>query len=87
MLFLVDKPMAEIAFRTASTEPDAEIVLIQDGVLLDPESYLDADGDVPVYAVEQDLSVRGITPSAGVEPIRYDALVEKIVDQEVKSFV
>lgn len=87
MLFLVDKPMAEIAFRTANTEPEAEIVLIQDGVLLDPAAHLDADGEVPVYAVERDLSARGVSPSAEVEPIRYDALVEKIVDQEVKSFV
>lgn len=87
MLFLVDKPMAEIAFRTANTEQDAEIVLIQDGVLLDPATHLDADEEVPVYAVERDLSVRGVTPSAEVEPIQYDALVEKIVGQEVKSFL
>jgi len=87
MLFLVDKPMAEIAFRTANTEPDAEIVLIQDGVLLDPVAHLDTDEEVPVYAVERDLSVRGVSSSAAVEPIQYDALVEKIVEQEVKSFV
>lgn len=81
MLFLVDKPMAELAFRTARTAPDAELVLIQDGVLLEPTL------DVPTYAVERDLAVRGVTPPETVEPITYDQLVQKLFEQEVKSFV
>lgn len=87
MIFLVDKPMAEIAFRTIETEPSAEVVLIQDGVLLDPEEFLDGRRDVPTYAVERDLAVRGITPPEGVDPIEYDDLLGKILDQEVKTFV
>jgi tRNA 2-thiouridine synthesizing protein B len=81
MLLLVDKPMAEIALRTAADEPTATVVLLQDGVLLDP------DVDCPVYAVARDLEVRGITPPADVEPIRYDELIERIVTEEVRSFV
>lgn len=86
MLFLVDKPMAEIAARTIRETPAAEIALIQDGVFLDPDKLLD-DPDVPTYAVERDLSVRGVTPPAGVESITYEQLLEKLLDQEVKSFV
>lgn len=86
MLFLIDKPMAEIGFRTAKAAENPEIVLIQDGVFLDPEEWLDTAG-VPVYAVERDLSVRGVTPPEGVDPIPYDELVDLVFDQEVKSFV
>lgn len=81
MLMLVDKPMAEIAFRTAADEPTATVVLLQDGVLLDPEL------DCPVYALARDLEVRGVTPPAEVEPITYGELVDRIVREEVKSFV
>ena len=86
MLILVDKPMAELAFRTAtraeSTESTTEIVLIQDGVLLDPP-----DIDTGVYAVARDVEIRGANPPDGVELIDYDELVEKMFEQEVKSFV
>lgn len=89
MLFLIDKPMAEIAFRTANTDPDAELVLIQDGVLLDPDTHLDPEtsDSMSIYAVERDLQVRGVTPPDGVEPIKYEAVVEKTLEQGVKSFV
>lgn len=86
MLFLIDKPMAEIGFRTAKAAADPEIVLLQDGVFLDPGKWLDTAG-VPVYAVERDLSVRGVTPPEGVDPIPYDELVDLVFEQEVKSFV
>lgn len=86
MLFLIDKPMAEIGFRTAKAAENPEIVLIQDGVFLDPTEWLDTAG-VPVYAVERDLSVRGVTPPEGVDPIPYDELVDLVFEQEVKSFV
>jgi tRNA 2-thiouridine synthesizing protein B len=87
MLLLIDKPMAEIGFRTAAADPEATVVLIQDGVYLDPATELEETAERSVYAVERDLSVRGVAAPTGVEPIEYDALIERILDQEVKSFV
>jgi tRNA 2-thiouridine synthesizing protein B len=81
MLYLVDKPMADIAFRTAAGDDDARIVLLQDGVLLDP------DLDVPTYAVAKDVDVRGVELPPDIERVSYDTVVEMTVEQEVKSFV
>ncbi len=55
MLYLIDKPMAEIGLRTAAGDPEAHVVLIQDGV------YLSPDIDAPVSAVARDVDVRGST--------------------------
>ena len=81
MLCLVDKPMADLAFRTVAGDDDAHVVLVQDGVVLDP------DVDAPVYAVADDVDVRGVDLPPDVERVSYDALVEMIVEREVKSFV
>lgn len=81
MLYLVDKPLADIAFRTAAGDDDARVVLLQDGVLLEPEL------DVPTYAVAKDVDVRGVELPPDVEPISYDTLMEFVLEQEVKSFV
>lgn len=81
MLYLVDKPMAEVAFRTAAGDDDARVVLLQDGVLLDPNL------DAPTYAVATDVEVRGVELPPDIERLSYGTLVEMIVEQEVKSFV
>lgn len=81
MLYLIDKPLAETGLRIASTDPDPTIVLIQDGVLLDP------DLTCPTFAVESDVAVRGVELPEGIEPIAYDELIEQLFEQEVKSFV
>lgn len=81
MLYLVDKPMADLAWRTAAGDDDARIVLIQDGVLLDPVL------DVPTYAVEKDVDVRGVDLPDDVEVVSYDTVVEMMLEQEVKSFL
>jgi tRNA 2-thiouridine synthesizing protein B len=81
MLYLVDKPMAEIAFRTAEDDDDARIILIQDGVLIQPEL------DVPTYAVEKDVEIRGVDLPPDVECISYDKVIELVLEQETKNFV
>jgi tRNA 2-thiouridine synthesizing protein B len=81
MLYLIDKPLADLAFRIAARDDDARIVLIQDGVLLDP------DLDVPTYAVDRDVAVRGVDLPARMESITYGDLVELLFSHEVKSFV
>lgn len=81
MLYLVDKPMADLAFRTAAGDDDAQVVLLQDGVVLEP------DLDAPTYAVARDVEVRGVDLPAGIERITYDRLIELVVEQETRSFV
>lgn len=81
MLYLIDKPMADIAFRTAAGDDDAHVVLIQDGVLLEP------DLDVPTYAVAKDAEVRGVDLPPEIEPVTYDTLIDLVVEHEVTSFV
>jgi len=44
----------DIGLRTAADDPEARVVLVQDGVFLSPA--LDAE----LYAVEKDVDVRGI---------------------------
>lgn len=81
MLYLIDKPQSGIGLRTAATDPDAHVVLIQDGVLIDP------DLAVPTYAVEPDVAVRGVDLPDNIETIGYDTLVDLVFEYEVKSFV
>lgn len=80
MLYLVDKPLAEVAFRTIAADDAAHVVLIQDGVVLDP----DVDGSL--YAVERDVSVRGVDLPDHIETIGYDTLMELVFEHETKSF-
>lgn len=86
MLYLVDKPLADIAFRTIAGDPDPVVVLIQDGVVLRPGETIRGLAD-PVYAVERDLAVRGIDSRKDVQPISYDTLIDLVLEHEVKNFV
>lgn len=93
MLYLVDEPRADVAFRTIRGDDDAHLVLIQDGVLLasdlegSPYGDMPPDLDVPTYAVARDVQLRGVDLPPDVEAISYDALVELIFEHEVRSFV
>lgn len=81
MLYLIDEPLADVGFRTAAEDAEARVVLVQDGVLCQPEL------DVPTFAVERDVAVRGVTLPDGVEPVTYDRLIEMVLEHDVKTFV
>jgi tRNA 2-thiouridine synthesizing protein B len=81
MLYLLDKPLAEVGLRTAGDDPEAQVVLMQDGV------YLSPDVDADLYAVGKDVDVRGVDLPPEVERVSYDALLGLIEDHEVRSFV
>ncbi|MEW6007469.1 MAG: DsrH/TusB family sulfur metabolism protein [bacterium] len=83
MLYLVDKPNGENAARVANMDSEAKVVLIKDGVYLNP---IDFSGKL--YAMEDDLEIRGLKErlSGKVEPIDYAKLVDLIVDNKVINF-
>lgn len=85
MIYLVDKPLATVAFRTARDSPDARIVLLQDGVLLKPGRDV-PDLDVPIQAIGKDVDVRGVDLPPNVERIDYDTVLEDILEMGVRSF-
>jgi len=85
MLYLVDEPMADLAFRTIAADEDPRVVLIQDGVLL--ASRAATEVDAPIYAVAKDVEVRGVDLPPEIEPVPYDTLIELVVEHETKSFV
>lgn len=84
MLYLVDKPMADLALRTISGDDDAIVVLIQDGVVL--ASEVASAVDAPTYAVKRDVEVRGVDLPPGIEPITYDTLIEQVLEHETRTF-
>jgi sulfur relay protein TusB/DsrH len=83
MLYLVDKPFGKSAEELARLDPDPKIVLIKDGVYLNPEDF-----PGKVYAMEDDVEVRGLKDrlSGKVERIGYPELVDLIEENKVANF-
>lgn len=83
MLYLVDKPNGQIAAEVAKLDDDAKVVLIKDGVYLDPATMTGK-----VYAMEDDIELRGLKErlAGKAEPIDYPRLVELIVNNKVANF-
>ncbi len=83
-LYLIDKPFGKDGLELAAIDPDAKVVLIQDGVYLD----VSAVADKPVYAVAADVERRGVAKhlAAGVRQIDYSELVDLIVADKVLNF-
>lgn len=77
-LYLVDKAKGEIALKMASLDNEAVIVLIQDGVYLDPGSY---GNFKEVYAIEYDVVRRGLKDRIKdkAKIINYQQLVDIIL--------
>lgn len=85
-LYLIDKDAGEVALPLAAADPEAQVVLIQDGVYLDARAVSAAGR--PVYAVAADLKVRGLEgrlPSP-VKAIDYGELVDLIFAHKVINF-
>lgn len=85
-LYLIDQPMAGSALALAADDPDALVVLIQDGVYADLSSLRKAGRSV--YAVQRDLERRGLGGrlASAVKPIGFDELVDLIVEHKVVNF-
>ena len=82
-VYLVDKPNGDVAAGVAKLDSDAKIVLIKDGVYLNPSSM-----PGKVYAMEDDVEVRELKDrlTGKVEAIGYPQLVDMIVANKVMNF-
>ena len=85
-LYLIDKPFGENGLRLAAEDREAQVVLIQDGVYLDPSALLHEGR--PVYALGADVAKRGLADRlpAGVKPLDYAGLVDLIFLHKVVNF-
>ncbi len=82
-VYLVDKPSGDLAAEVAKMDNDAKVVLIKDGVYLDPSTM-----PGKVYAMEDDIEVRGLKErlAGKAESIDYPQLVDLIVANKVINF-
>lgn len=82
-VYLVDKPNGAVAATVANMDNEAKIVLIKDGVYLDPSTM-----SGKVYAMEDDVHVRGLKErlTGKVTTIGYPELVDMIVADKVVNF-
>lgn len=82
-VYLVDKPNASVAAAVAALDHDAIVVLIKDGVYIDPASM-----PGKVYAMGDDIEVRGLKGrlAGKAETLDYPQLVDLIVGNKVVNF-
>jgi len=85
-LYLVDQSASQNGLELARIDPDARVVLIQDGVYLGLAGA--ASIGTRVYALERDVTRRGLARrmAEGVELIDYAALVDLVVENKVINF-
>ncbi|MEE8431996.1 MAG: DsrH/TusB family sulfur metabolism protein [Candidatus Desulfatibia sp.] len=85
MLYLIDIHHRKIGFEYAKMDPEAKVVLIQDGVFTTAAEL----PDVPeVFAVKEDVERRAIAKRLGdkVKLIDYDELVDLLMSNKVINF-
>ncbi len=93
-LYLIDKEYGENGLRLAANDKDAIVVLLQDGVYINPKFY---PSKAKIYAIKQDVEKRGLTGKLSsrmitgrlpkdVECIDYYRLVDLIVENKVINF-
>lgn len=82
-IYLVDKTNGELAASIAKLDSDAKVVLIKDGVYLNPTMM-----PGKLYAMEDDVEMRGLKDrlEGKVEMINYPRLVDLIVENKVINF-
>lgn len=84
-LYLLDGRYTKLGLDLAKNDPNAKIVLIQDGVYADVASVADSK---EVYFVKDDLAKRGMElPHPGAKVITYPDLIDLIEKEKVFNFV
>ncbi|HHT9120073.1 MAG TPA: DsrH/TusB family sulfur relay protein [Candidatus Hypogeohydataceae bacterium YC41] len=84
-LYLINKEYGENGLKLAEYDGEAVVVLIQDGVYIDPALY---PNKAKIYAIKQDVQKRGLNDRLHkrVECIDYSQLVDLIVENKVINF-
>lgn len=82
-LYLIDRPAGKEALSLAGQDKGAAVVLLQDGVYLDPTPAMRAGAQV--YAVKPDVDKRGLGGKLPpfVKQIDYKELVDLIFGNKV----
>lgn len=85
-LYLIDRPFGENGLNLALGDPQAIIVLLQDGVYLDPTPLVEAG--LAVLGLKDDVAKRGLESRLPrtVRRIDYGELVDLIADHKVINF-
>jgi sulfur relay protein TusB/DsrH len=83
-VYLIDKPQGEEALALAALDPEASVVLVQDGVYLDTKSV----ADKTVFAVADDVKKRGLVGRLPtyVKLIDYGEVIDLVVANKVINF-
>lgn len=84
-LYLLDKLFGQNGIALASQDPDAKIVLIQDGVCLELEAL---KGKAEVFAIKDDVDKRGLSGKLPewVKLIGYSEAIDLIAANKVINF-
>ncbi len=85
-LYLINKTYGENGLKLVKLDDDAHVVLLQDGVYLDPHRL--AGSKAKVYVVRSDVEKRGLVDRVpeDVELIDYDRLVDLVIENKVINF-
>lgn len=85
-LYLIDHPFGENGLNLVRIDPEALVVLVQDGVYF--YDGVAAWDNTPIYAIQADMEVRGLEPLVpdSIQRIGYADLVDLIVEHKVVNF-
>ncbi|MCE1246091.1 MAG: DsrH/TusB family sulfur relay protein [Firmicutes bacterium] len=84
-LYLLDGRYTKLGLDLAKNDPNAKVVLIQDGVYADISSLADTR---EVYFIKDDLAKRGMElPHPGAKVISYPDLIDLIEQEKIYNFV
>ncbi|VAX21689.1 hypothetical protein MNBD_NITROSPINAE04-12 [hydrothermal vent metagenome] len=85
MLYMIDANFKKIGLEYAKMDPEAKVVLIQDGVFTKGEDLPDGP---EIYAVKEDVERRAIGKRLGdkVKLIDYGELVDLLMSNKVINF-
>jgi len=85
MLYMIDANFKKIGLEYAKMDPEAKVVLIQDGVFTKGEDLPDGP---EIYAVKEDVEKRATGKRLGekVKLIDYGELVDLLMSNKVINF-
>ena len=81
-IYLIDRKYSELSLDLVKRDENPTVVLIQDGVYLDPSVFNE------VYLLEDDVKKRGMGELPGnAKQISYDQLIEMMETEKIYNFI